>query len=197
MGIHLRVGRINLPFKGMPRASGDTPLTAAVKWTSHPDAPRKWGYTDPKRLKGTCLLGCPAQVGIHRPVKERGCALSGMPRASGDTPFERTGRLRYLRDAPRKWGYTLYFWIHIAKLRGCPAQVGIHPSHVGQTDFSGRMPRASGDTPSVGWVFHVMMKDAPRKWGYTIRFLEERAEDQGMPRASGDTPGASCQVNPS
>ena len=71
----------------MPRASGDTPAPWGSGVHNSGDAPRKWGYTSPRTAQDGIGQGCPAQVGIHRPVHWAFLIGAGMPRASGDTPF--------------------------------------------------------------------------------------------------------------
>ena len=69
-------------------------------------APRKWGYTRTNAELNISVVGCPAQVGIHRWERLEFSFLIRLPRASGDTPGCLIAGLRFLRAAPRKWGYT-------------------------------------------------------------------------------------------
>ena len=208
VGIHPNLIVTELEYDRMPRASGDTPGGHSVITPPFKDAPRKWGYTVGEIYELVHTVGCPAQVGIHRTMKIQGVGIRRMPRASGDTPTTRHRFCGLSRDAPRKWGYTLYICWITRDCEGCPAQVGIHPAVKFGYYSSNRMPRASGDTPWGDRSSEPYSGDAPRKWGYTWNtpFLscfplgcpaqvgihphpkDRDPNRRRMPRASGDTP---------
>ena len=208
VGIHRNCHATQRQRVGMPRASGDTPHTGTQASSGTTDAPRKWGYTRVScRVEGE-PYGCPAQVGIHLFHHPFFPLFLGMPRASGDTPFDLIRPIWTHEDAPRKWGYTCISLFVVQRTRGCPAQVGIHRFLCqGSCSLLG-MPRASGDTPVFGSGIRFFTRDAPRKWGYTEPFegdlkgiigcpaqvgihlsdMRSVMITGGMPRASGDTP---------
>ena len=154
-------------------------------------------------------------MGIHPEWRGTDSVTTRMPRASGDTPYHVLKTLTNLRDAPRKWGYTLNKKALQPLMSGCPAQVGIHPLWLFWAITVGRMPRASGDTPYCGIFYPMMITDAPRKWGYTqgctgaVQGYTGCPAQVGihlasvlrpfcvrrMPRASGDTPHSTCLLH--
>ena len=146
VGIHPNGIPVGVVCAGMPRASGDTPPFGPSTALNARDAPRKWGYTWTGRDVGRSDQGCPAQVGIHHRAKWGYRPSFGMPRASGDTPQVLDSVPEIIKDAPRKWGYTVKPTHSSVRLGdaprkwgytpmtahapprpvGCPAQVGIH-----------------------------------------------------------------------
>ncbi len=89
---------------GLPRASGDRPITSAVLQASSRAAPRERGSTARAGLHRGQPRGCPARAGIDLRFFLYDATSHGLPRASGDRPPSWLMGLRFAAAPPRDLG---------------------------------------------------------------------------------------------
>ena len=200
------------PSWRLPRASGDRPAGRGRWITSRRSAPRERGSA-PSRLQaaGDDEV-CPARAGIGRGRPSGSRPKTRLPRASGDRPFQTTGRAIDSASAPRERGSAARERAQRRADAVCPARAGIGPSTCSTRGRGSGLPRASGDRPWTGSRGGSRKRSAPRERGSAgpARARRERGPvcparagigrsrrprtrcSTGLPRASGDRPD--CQA---
>ena len=193
---------------GLPRASGDGPVTTLTVANGGLVAPRERGWPRLRAALTELAAGCPARAGMA-PVHPMLLPLSPwLPRASGDGPCRCAPTTTSLRVAPRERG-----WPHtLLKIRngqtGCPARAGMAPTYRSCAAISRRLPRASGDGPwkrrwllpksavaprERGWPRDApdlvnLVLGCPARAGMAPENQATAKKTIGLPRASGDGP---------
>ncbi len=194
---------------GLPRASGDRPARRKARSSASAAAPRERGSTRRDCRHGPGRPGCPARAGIDPWWRIGELLVEWLPRASGDRPHGQSGTRASGVAAPRERGSTQRHAHHVADEVGCPARAGIDLAWSGRAPPLKRLPRASGDRPSVRGLSSLGVVAAPRERGSTRRSPLAgrlligcparagidpsggccRADYRRLPRASGDRPG--------
>ena len=133
---------------GLPRTSGDGPVTLNGCDTHDRAAPHQRGWTlrQPHQARPPC--GCPAPAGMDPAATMKASPSSWLPRTSGDGPNSsapwQTGyraartsgdgpaspalNLSEEAAAPHQRGWTLLNAKRVAELLGCPAPAGMDPT---------------------------------------------------------------------
>ena len=150
---------------GLPRASGDGPVTAAMAIGHGRAAPRERGWTQFHPDDGRTSQGCPARAGMDPSDSSASSFSSWLPRASGDGPWRTRGSVTTEQAAPRERGWTLASSEVGQALFGCPARAGMDPVPFEPPPAATRLPRASGDGPSAPDSTAVVAEAAPRERG--------------------------------
>ena len=90
----------------LPRASGDGPDPAGVRWRDSQAAPRERGWTREGIRVGIDKNGCPARAGMDPSELRSMRWTEWLPRASGDGPVANASAVATLAAAPRERGWT-------------------------------------------------------------------------------------------
>jgi len=173
---------------GLPRASGDRPQPRESPLVIVMSAPRERGSTLAHREGGRAEPVCPARAGIDRSCGGCGDGPEGLPRASGDRPWDKVDNYDRMPSAPRERGST-----RLGRRRGpqgdvCPARAGIDPAGSCSNPGRTRLPRASGDRPREDGRDVYVEESAPRERGSTPRPRDPRRPDRVCPARAGIDP---------
>ena len=111
-----------------------------------------------------------------------------LPRASGDGP-EHICRLIWRRAAaPRERGWTRADAVVLRRPAGCPARAGMDPAWRRHRAVRPRLPRASGDGPTLARDSQQSLPAAPRERGWTRPEVGARMRGHGCPARAGMDP---------
>jgi len=153
---------------GLPRASGDGPSESFRITPSGPAAPRERGWTLDDIALFNIQRGCPARAGMD----------------PSRLPLHRHA----LGAAPRERGWTLAPGDRLGVRRGCPARAGMDPGAATSPAPATRLPRASGDGPTLFGRPDVLERAAPRERGWTQAGRWAAARVHGCPARAGMDP---------
>ncbi len=188
-------------------------MGSASRSSSAVAPPRRRGWTERERWRGSGRQGSPAQAGMDRSSASLGSSPRRLPRAGGDGPCGRADGRRRCRAPPRRRGWTPRRDLRARLRRGSPAQAGMDPPPTRSSPPSARLPRAGGDGPGDGQHRHRGRVAPPRRRGWTRthrgngrrpggspaqagmdpRRADHRRASRRLPRAGGDGPYTACR----
>ena len=203
------LGRLpSRPPPCLPRASGDRPEEHTTVKVFYSSAPRERGSARPAPRRRDERRVCPARAGIG--PEERGSfrRCRGLPRASGDRPWQAIGIPPEDASAPRERGSAGVRHRRQVAGRVCPARAGIGLLPAVVSSSLERLPRASGDRPLGALPDRSRRASAPRERGSAHSrpprparglvcparagigptFTSSEPRPKRLPRASGDRP---------
>jgi len=150
-----------------PRARGDGPICSPTPNTRTRQAPRTWGWTGPRTLRGRQGCAGPTHVGMDRRPTMSSTASNCRPHARGDGPRAMFASSVCSWQAPRTWGWTAALGGWVPCHRAGPTHVGMDRPWGWVVGWVPRRPHARGDGP--GWFRRPSprWRQAPRTWGWT------------------------------
>ena len=154
--------------RGLPRASGDGPITLGRPTLLFVVAPRERGWALRSHSRKPLSRGCPARAGMGPCKTCRPAPTPRLPRASGDGPEDYLEYDVELPVAPRERGWALVSYCDEFLPRGCPARAGMGPGASTRSMSDRRLPRASGDGPAQHARTVAEDLVAPRERGWVL-----------------------------
>ncbi len=151
-------------------------------------SPRERGWTDSGKVGGWISGVFPARAGMD-PHKRR-CVMTFrcVPRASGDGPQRDYARGWKRVCSPRERGWTAVCHFVGERHAVFPARAGMDPPHRRTLPAPCRVPRASGDGPSLCHHGARAVVSSPRERGWTAHEAVVRAKPTVFPARAGIDP---------
>ena len=176
----------------LPRASGDRPSPLGFDVWMDTAPPRERGLAQGAAGARGGTGGSPARAGIGPRGPSGGRRRTWLPRASGDRPCWGKPPAVVSRAPPRERGSAAGEAAEGPHRLGSPARAGIGPSRAPQRSPRTRLPRASGDRPTVCLGTSEETEAPPRERGLALGLVLALNRPPGLPRASGDRPCKDC-----
>lgn len=123
----------------------------------------RWGCTNPRHPRRTCLRSLPTPVGLHPNVRSWPCSRSTPSHLGGTGPTRLALAALACETSPSRWGCPRE--THDDRAPSLPTSVGLHPNAWSSPHWHSTLPHCGGAVPERRVLGVLIYALSPQAWG--------------------------------